>query len=464
MSVTKRDLLLGIGGAALGAAVSSLVANKGPQKKASRRPNVIVMLADDMRWDLMGAVGHRIIQTPHLDRLAASGTLYDNAFITTSVCPTSRASIMLGQMAHTHGIWDFNTPLSDEQWAQTYFQQLKEDGYRTGYIGKWGVGDIPNPNRFDTFDGFQNLGHYISPENKGRHLTALHGDNAVQFVNETPQDQPYCMTVSFWAPHSQNDQADDEVPFDVELAHLYAQQDIPLPPQYSPLFADGLPKFMDEHWSRTMFGRRHTDSEKNQRFVKGYYRLITGMDRAIGRIVDAVTKRGDLDNTLIVFLSDNGFMLGEHGLTGKWLMYEESIRIPMIVKYPNDATARGVRSYPALNIDVAPTILNACSITPPEGTQGTALQDFENGHATPRTHFTYEYKLDPFFCLGIRDEHWKLAWYAKADKSLLFDLLNDPFEERDLFDDETAAPARNRLWQALQKEFKDTPLWKEATA
>ncbi|HEY9081057.1 sulfatase-like hydrolase/transferase [Magnetovibrio sp.] len=475
MTVTRRDLLMGLGGIAIGAAATRAVM-PGPhagKEKPAARPNVIVLIADDMRWDLMGVAGHRIIQTPNLDRLATvNGTLYNNAFVTTSVCPTSRASIMLGQKASTHGIWGFNTPFTASQMARTYHQRLKSEGYRTGFIGKWGVGDVPGQARFDYFDGFQNLGHYYPAEKRDQHLTDYHADSAIRFLKESAEPTPYCLTVSFWAPHAQSNQAADEMPFDAELAHVYSNMDIPVPPHYSSIFADGLPPFMDEQWSRTMFERRHTDAEKNQRFTKGYYRLITGMDRAIGRILDALEQRGDLDNTLIVFLSDNGFLLGEHGLTGKWLMFEESIRIPMIVKYPRnsesgDRCAQGIRSHPVLNIDVAPTILTACGIHQPPEMEGVALQAFEGGRETqsgtpPRAHFTYEYKLDPFFCLGVRTDRWKLAWYAKAGRTFLYNLLDDPYEQHDRFDDPSVAPVREHLWQTLQDEFQGSRLWDEA--
>lgn len=445
--LTRRDFFRFAAGVLGAVALPDLPATGG-----GRPPNLLVLIADDLRWDTLGFAGNRVVRTPYLDRLAETSLVYRNAFVTTSVCPVSRASIMSGHYASRHGIWDFETPLSAAQLDGTYHARLRRLGYHTAFIGKWGLGG-PLPDRlFDRFDGFTNDIRYIDAKRTPPHLTTHQGKAAIGFLSSAPRHRPFCLTVCFFAPHAQSD-PNDEFPSEPGQEHLYDGPPIPPPPTFSTHYLDGLPNSFLEPNGRNLFDTRIPTSEKFQRFMRGYFRLITGMDAAIGRILSALAGDGRLDNTLVLFTSDNGFFLGEHGLIGKWLIHEESIRVPMLLRLPVTAgpPPGGLRQAFALNIDVAPTLLRAAGAAIPASMQGVALQDVEaNAPRAARNRFFYEYYANPFQCLGIRTERWKYAFFPTTGFELLFDLLEDPYEQENR--------ARRPAHSALIAEFKKTVL------
>ncbi|MBT3931678.1 MAG: sulfatase-like hydrolase/transferase [Rhodospirillaceae bacterium] len=408
----RRDFLLATGASLL------------PVRARAQTPmNVLVLIADDMRADLMGVAGNKLVRTPNLDRLARAGLYFPDAFVTTSVCPTSRASIMLGEYASRHKNIDFGTPLAANQWETSYHGRLKAQGYRTGYIGKWGLGG-PLPSGFDVFDGFAGPGKYIEAGRK--HLTAHLADRALEFI--TDQRDPYCLTVGFWAPHAEP--GPDPAPAEERFRALYRDADLTPARTFSGTYNDDLPDSLKEAHSASLFADQLATPERYRAFLAGYLGLITGMDDAIGRILSAV----DLDNTLVIFLSDNGFFLGEHGLPGKWLAFEESIRIPLIVKAPG---VTGVSNELALNIDVAPTIYGALG-----------LRHRRDGHdllRNRRDHFFYEYALATFGAAGIRTRDKKFVIMPEHEFEMAFDLKADPFEQNNLAQE-------NPDWVALLRE------------
>lgn len=424
--LTRRDFFRFSAGVVGALALPGMAATRD-----GRPPNILVIVADDLRWDALGFAGSRVVRTPYLDRLAETSLVYRNAFVTTSVCPVSRASIMSGQYASRHGIWDFETPFNAAQLDGTYHARLRGAGYHTGFIGKWGLGG-PLPVRlFDRFEGFSNYMPYIDAKRTPPHLTTYQGEAALGFLSSTPRDRPFCLTVCFFAPHAQNE-LNDEFPPEPGQEHLYDGPPIPPPPTFSTRYLEGLPKSWIEPNGRSLFDNRIPTSEKFQNFLRGYFRLITGMDAAIGRILSALAGDGRLDNTLVLFLSDNGFFLGDHGMIGKWLIYEESIRVPLVLRLPVTAGSalRGLRQTFALNIDVAPTLLRAAGVAIPASMQGVALQDIEaSAPYAARSSFFYEYKAGPFQCLGIRTERWKYGFFPETGFELLFDLLEDPYEQ-----------------------------------
>ena len=377
---------------------------------ASDTPNVLVLIADDMRADLMGVAGNNIVKTPNLDQLAREGTYFPNAFVTTSVCPTSRASIMLGQYATNHKNIDFKTPLSSWQWETSYHGRLKSAGYRTGYVGKWGLGG-PAPTGFDLYEGFSGAGQYIKPGRK--HLTDHLADRAIEFLKDN--NEPYCLTAGFWAPHAER--GDDPTPAEARFKALYENVEYPKPATFSWDYNSGLPDSLQERYAKILFNEQLSTPDRYRNFLIGYLGLITGMDAAIGRILQNV----DLDNTLIVFLSDNGFFLGEHGRPGKWLAHEESIRVPFILKVPG---VSGPSTKLALNIDVAPTIYGALGW--PHDRDGINLLDAE------REDFFYEYLLPAFGAAGIRTRTKKFVTMPEHSFEMAFDLVSDPLEQNNL--------------------------------
>lgn len=447
---------------------AALLANAvaAPVTRAAERPNVIVLVTDDQRFDTLGCMGNKIIQTPHLDALARQGVVFDNAFVTTSICAISRASIFSGQYARRHGIVNFATMFAPEAWANTYPMLLKRAGYRTGFIGKFGVGgDLPAKD-FDYWAGFPGQGRFYAKADTGfrQHLNRTMSAQALEFLGGCRADQPFCLSLSFKAAHAQ-DGEEWEYPYELKYKDLYADVTIPPPPTATAEHFARLPKFLQESEGHRRWQPRFSTPEKYQRHVKDYYRLLTGMDAVVGDIVADLGRRGLADNTVILFTSDNGYYLGDYGLADKWFMHEPSIRVPLLIYDPRlPADQRGRRiSEMALNIDVAPTVLELAGIDPPAAMQGRSLVALI-GHQTVdwRTDFFYEHsfvhKLIPQ-SEGVRTERWKYVRYVGQEPVVeeLYDLKSDPLEEHNLSaaveHAEQLAALRSR-WQQLRTELE----------
>jgi len=449
--VSRREFVgqAGLAGAALAAGCVPRVA--APR----RRPNLLFLLADDMRADAMGCAGHPLLKTPHLDRLAAEGVRFVNGFVTTSICAPNRACILLGQHQRTTGIKDFATPLSEEQLDRTYPVLLRKAGYRTGFIGKWGVGAsnekmLETPaSRFDYWRGFVGQGKYFwDVDGKRLHLTTeLIPLQAAEFLDGCRPGQPWCMSISFKAPHGPWSDCDPK------LKGLYTGDDLPkLPKTFTKEHYEALPAFLRD--SLNCLNVRHNggrwwggdDPEGPARMVADYYRLITGLDLCIGKLRAALAERGMADDTVIVFTSDNGHFLFEQGMVGKWLMHEPSIRVPFLVYDPRlPAERRGAtRDEMALTIDVAPTLLSMAGLRIPKAVQGRDLTPLVEGRRVPwREDWFYEhtFTLPPPRTIarsqGVRTERWKYVRYLDTNPHTeqLFDLQSDPDELDDLAGD-----------------------------
>lgn len=425
--------------------------------EASKRPNIIFLLTDDQRWDTLGCMGNRIVQTPNIDRLASQGVVFERCFVTTSICMTSRASILTGQYAARHGIWDFQTSLAPAQLAQTYPAQLKKAGYHIGFIGKWGVGKPPS-DLFDYDKSFPGQGKYFQRiGGKTVHLNDLMSDQALEFLGQTPKDRPFCLAVSFKAPHVQ-DGDPRQFLYEPRLESLYQDVTIPPAPLSDPAFFDALPEFLKTSEGRVRWQLRFATPEMYQRSVKGYYRLISGVDDIVGRIVEKLQKTGVADNTIIVFTGDNGFYLGEHGLAGKWFAHEESIRVPLVVYDPRlPASQRGKRSEAmVLNIDLAPTLLAMAGLNAPASMQGQSLLPLVRGEKPEwRTEFFYEhlFRHPKIPCSeGVRDQRYKYVRYvdAKPPYEELYDLRTDPNEALNL----AGAPDHAATLQRMRQKWE----------
>ncbi len=415
-----------------------------PKASLNTRPNIIFLLTDDQRWDALGCMGNRIIQTPNLDRLASEGTLFVNNFCTTAICAVSRASIFTGQYARRHGINDFSTPLSAEQLAASYPVLLRRAaGYRTGFIGKWGLGgDLP-VTEFDYFRGFPGQGSYDQTrEGKPIHLTRLQGEQAVEFLNESSRDKPFCLSISFKAPHVEDGAKERLFRYDPAHEGLYKDVTIAPPKTADPKYREALPEFIRNSEGHTRWQKEFSHPTLYQESARSIYRLVTGVDEVVGRIVETLKEIGQAENTIIIFTSDNGFFMGERGLEGKWLMYEESIRTPLIVYDPRlPKSNRGKRTHAmTLNLDLAPTMLEYAGITAPPQMQGKSLVPLITQESAPalRTEWFYEHLFDFGGKIpqteGVRTERWKYARYIATEPPYeeLFDLERDPFEEHNL--------------------------------
>ncbi len=433
----------------------------------AQRPNIVFLLTDDQRWDAMGCAGNPIIQTPELDRLARDGTRFTQAFVNTPICCVSRASFFTGQYEASHGIQDFGTNFTPEQWQETYPVRLRASGYYTGFTGKWGVGNDLRKEDFDWHKGFGGQGLFFpDKENPERHLTAVLAEQAEGFIAGAPDDRPFCLSLSFKAPHVQ-DQDPRQFLYDPALEDLYADIELPPPPKSDPSYFDDLPEFTKRSEGRVRWHRRFETPERYQQMVKGYYRLVTGVDRAIGRIRAALEARGVADNTVILFTSDHGFYLGERGLAGKWLMHEESLRVPMLAYDPRiPARDRApIRPEMMSTLDIPRTILSLAELDAPGFLQGRDLRPLLTHGAVPwRNEVYYEHHFgetrDPVIPAseGVRDGRWKYIRYRHGEPRFeeLYDLNLDPFETMNLAGDATHAGELERMrgrWESWQAAF-----------
>lgn len=457
-----KSAAIGLGAMACGRTV-------GRAAGRSKRPNIVFLLTDDQRWDTMGCAGNPIIQTPHIDAMAAEGVRFTNAFVTTSICCSSRASVFSGQYVRRHGIPDFATPFSDAAWANTYPAQLKKAGYRLGLIGKYGVGRDRDFHK-DTFDYWKGIAGqpvYEQTDEHGnyKHLTQIMGEQSIEFLQGCRDDQPFCLSVSFKAPHVQ-DADPRQFIYDRAYQDLYRDVTIPVPETASPEHFATLPAFLrdDATTARVRWKMRFDTPEKYQESVKGYYRLITGVDVVIGRIRKELDRLHLADNTVIMLMGDNGFFLAEHGFAGKWYGYEESIRVPLVVYDPRLPVAcRGAApGQIALNIDVAPTILSLAGVEVPSAMQGVDLSPVTRGEiGLARSDFFYEHlfvnrpggkgpNLIPQ-SEGVVSLRYKYLRYTEQEPAYeqLFDLKTDPHEQRNL----AGEPGSKELLTAMRARW-----------
>jgi arylsulfatase A-like enzyme len=365
-SITRRKFIRSAGG--LGMALLGRNA-AGRSAGPGRPPNLLFILTDDQRWDTLGCMGNPILETPNIDRLAADGVIFDNAFVTTSICPSNRASVFTGQHLRTHGVADFNVPLSDEKWSHGYPALLRKAGYYTGFVGKFGVGNYKYAlEQFDFWRGLAGQGDYFQTLGDSKiHSSQWMAEQAVEFLAAAPPGRPWCLSISFKAPHHPRTE------FDPQFSGFFKDVEMPLRPTARPEAESGQPEFIRDSlngsrwWAMT--------AESLQEDVRNYYRMVRGIDQAVGKITTALDRLGHGPATTVFYTSDNGYLLLEHGLMGKWLMYEESIRVPFIVSGASvHSGLRGARRREmVLSIDCAPTLLSLAGARVPERMQGMDL-------------------------------------------------------------------------------------------
>ncbi len=428
---------------------------------APARPNLLFILSDDQRWDALGCVGDPALQTPHLDTLAARGRLFQNHFVTTPICSVSRTSIFTGQYLRRHGIGDFKRTLPPARWAETYPLLLRAAGYHTGFIGKFGVGGRPaiqaRAADYDFWRGLTGQGgeHFITPNDATKtHATARQGDQSLEFLRTAPADRPFCLSISFMAPHARDGQPREFEP-DRRDESLYRDVTFRRPATASDEFFRALPSFVQTSEGRRRWTSRFSTEDQFQATLRDYYRLVTGMDREVGRLVAELERLGQLDNTVIIFTSDNGFSLGDRGLADKWLMYDESIRAPLIILDPRTPAAlRGTRvESMSLNLDLAPTLLDYAGIPAPPAMQGRSLRPLIASATAPadwRDEFFFEHHFAPEIIPpseGVRTTRWAyLRWLApNPELEELYDLAADPLQTRNLAADPTHQDVLARL-------------------
>lgn len=435
--------------------------------EAAEQPNIIFFLSDDHRWDHLGCAGHPILQTPNLDTLAAKGTRFSNAFVTTSICAASRATIFTGlyERANKH---TFKTlPISQEHCDASYPQLLKQAGYRTGFVGKFGVG-VQKGTQAKWFDSYvplnRNPYHKKQSDGSTRHVTEIAGDRAVQFLEKNPQDQPFSLSVSFNAAHAEDSDKKDHFPWPKAMDGMYDDLTIPEPTMGSNEIYDAHPDFLKGSLNRQRFFWRWDTDEKYQRNMKAYYRMLSGLDNVIGRVLQKVDDLGKSKNTIVIFCGDNGYYMGQRGFAGKWSHYEESLRVPMIIYDPRaDSKLAGqVNTSVALNVDLPATMLEYAGVNIPDHYQGHSLRPLVEGTSPDnwRTDFFCEHLMDhrgtpgtkdtgiPKY-EGVRGPRWTYARYFQETPvfEYLHDLKNDPQQLKNFATD----PAFSKQLDAARK-------------
>lgn len=406
------------------------------QQKSADRPNIIFILNDDHRWDALGCAGNSIIQTPEMDRLAKSGVRFSHAFITTPICAASRASFFTGQYERQHGYTFQQPPIAESLVNDSYPAVLRKSGYQTGFVGKFGV-KIPKGASDKMFDYYRPTG--LPYQKKDRdHLTKRNADLAIDFIRTADAGTPFCLSLSFWAPHAEDSNPAQFVP-KPELEALYQDDTVPAAPLSENAFFEALPDFQKQSLNRVRWAWRFDNPEKYQEMVKGYYRMISGIDQAIGRIRKELDARGLADNTVIIVTGDNGYFLGERGFAGKWTMHDVSLRVPLIVYDPrNSDEQKGVVSADlVINLDVPTTILDYADAKIPETYQGKSLRpNVQQGVALDRELVFTEHlwnRKDIPRTEAIRTERWKYIRYLDHPEfEELYDLQNDASEMTNL--------------------------------
>ncbi len=433
----------------------------------SNKPNIIFILTDDQRFDALGYAGNKYVETPEMDNLAKSGTYFSNAIVTTPICAASRASILTGLYERAHN-YNFQTGnIREEYMTNSYPTLLKNNGYYTGFYGKYGVRYDGLDKQFDVYESYDRNGkyndkrgyYYKTINNDTVHLTRYTGQKALDFIEHTSSDKPFCLSLSFSAPHA-HDSAKDQYFWQAETDKLLANTTIPEPELADDKYFEAQPKIVRDGFNRLRWTWRYDTPEKYQHSLKGYYRMISGIDLEITKIRKKLKEKGLEKNTIIIVMGDNGYFLGERQMAGKWLMYDNSIRVPLIIYDPRMQMHQDIDDM-ALNIDVPATIVDFAGLTPPKTWQGKSLLPLVKNQTNTieRDTILIEHIWD-FSEIppseGVRTSEWKYFRYVN-DKTIeeLYNLKKDPKEIKNLIGDKkykkVAAALRAKCDELIKK-------------
>lgn len=432
--------------------------------RGAKKPNFVFFLTDDQRWDGMSCAGNPILKTPNMDRIAEEGVRFENMFVTTSLCGPSRASFLTGKYVHNHGVRRNGGELSLDQ--ITFPERLKEAGYETAFVGKWHNRDLGKGRGFDYTFGFKGQGRYHNPiisENFGPdkeyegHVTDILADHTIKFL-EQEHEKPFCLLLWFKAPHRSWLPAK-------RFENLF--KDIKMPEPST--FHDDYQGRPDAVKNTEMRVGDFDDVPDLDTFLKNYYRTLVGVDENVGRVLDALDRLGFAKDTVVIYSGDNGFFLGEHHFFDKRLMYEHSIRVPLLVRYPRMIQPGTTNAEMVLNVDVGPSILDLAGVeVPPGDVDGKSMKSLLQGVSIPwRKDFLYEYYEFPAVHSvrknrGIRTKRWKyIHYFEEPEEFELYDIQNDPEEMNNLYGNpayqDVAAQLRERMTE-LRRELKDPDL------
>jgi arylsulfatase A-like enzyme len=447
----------------------------------ARPPNIIVICSDDHAAHAVSAYGSKIIQTPNIDRIAAEGARFQNAFVTNSLCGPSRATLLTGKYAHKHNFADNQAGRTFDGAQMTFPKLLQQAGYETAVYGKWHLRS--DPTGFDKWLVVDGYALYNSPNFKDavKGVQKIEGyttdtifNNAIDFVKNRSQSRPFFMLVTPNAPHRK---------WDPDEKHKLMFADKKIPPPAT---------FEDDYATRTRAARECTMSIENdlrkadlkqdppqglsgpalklwkyQRWIQDYLACAASVDTGVGRLLDQLDRSGLSQNTLVIYTSDNGFFLGDHGWFDKRFMYEESLRVPFVARLPGVIQPGAVIEQMNLNIDSAPTLLDFAGAKIPTDVQGKSWRALVDRSAKPakpwRSSMYYhfyerepEHNAAPHF--GVRTATHKLIHFYTNDEWELYDLTVDRQELKNVYNNPAYAVKRNELkaeLERLRREFAD---------
>ncbi len=485
MHIIKEIFLLG---ALLPLFSFPLLAQKAPEltqgTENGKRPNMVVILVDDMRWDEYGAAGHNFLKTPNIDRMAKEGASFVNAFATTPLCSPSRASFLTGQYPHTNGIIDNTARNKQSHELNTFPKQLHSKGYATAFIGKWHMGndDSKRPG-FDYWVSLKGQGEAIDPalningkqQTVKGYVTDVLIDHSLRFIDEAGS-QPFLLYLAHKALHPNTMQRDDgsvvnigEGDFIPAERHsgMYGSAVFNRRPNYN------FPPLDKPALMRKIEGVPPLSPETStkEKTIRDRSEMLMAVDEGLGTILKALEDKGVLNNTIVVFTSDHGYWYGEHCLDlERRLAYEEAIRIPMLVRYPPLIQAGTKPEEMVLSIDLASSLLEMAGETPGAHLQGKSWAPIFKGKAAGwRRSFLVEYYSDTVFpriskmgYKAVRDNRYKYIHYVDLDgANELYDLANDPYELHNLIDNpdytRTLKKMKKELNRLLQQTGADRP-------
>ena len=459
------------------------------------RPNFLFIMADDHAAHAISAYGSHLTKTPGIDRLADGGMRFDNCFCVNSICTPSRAAILTGTYNHTNGVTGLDTHFDGRQ--TTFPKLLQAAGYQTAVVGKWhlGHGGVHDPTGFDYWDVLPDQGDYADPElirwkagetddPEGErrivpgYVTDIITDLSLDWLANRDPDRPFMLKLHHKAPHRHWEPAPRH-------AHLYEDLEVPLPATFDDDYSHRASAArnarmridrdlkLEDLKVPTPGGLSPAEEKrwKFQRYIKDYLRCVAAIDENLSRTLDWLDAEGLTDNTVVVYTSDQGFFLGDHGWYDKRFMYEESLRMPFLVRYPREVQEGSVNTDMVLNVDVAPTFLELAGVGIPAGMQGVSFRPLLQGR-TPgdwrqQMYYRYWMHIDPDHAVqahyGIRTHRYKLIRYdgdGHGPEWELFDLDEDPGEIHSVYDDpgyaEVVAELTDELWR-LQAELGDAP-------
>ena len=493
-----------------------------PPEKEVKRPNILLIVTDDHSKNAVSLYGSRLLQTPNIDRIGTEGIKFENAFVTNSLCGPARAVMLTGKYSHINGFRDNNDKFDNTQ--ITVPKILKAEGYYTAVVGKWHL--VTEPTGFDYWNILIDQGNYYNPDFvemgdttvRMGYSTDIVTDIALRTLDSRPAGKPFYLMLHQKAPHrnfmpnlkdlGKFDSTEFAVPEtffddyatrtdasreqDMEIRNMFHAYDMKLKVpegQKDPgtgghkggdgkkmwendykRFTEEQKKLWDDYYKpisdafyKADFKGKKLEEWMYQRYIKDYLSCVSSVDENIGKVLDYLKKNNLLDNTLIIYTSDQGFFLGEHGWYDKRFMYEESLGIPLLMRFPEKIKSGGSNSNLVLNLDIAPTILNAAGVNIPEDFQGVSLL---NSDAPKRTSIYYHYYEFPYGAhsvmkhYGIRTDRYKLIhFYNDIDDWELFDLKTDPYEVNNLYSKKeftSLADSLKKELDNLRTFYKDT--------